>query len=127
MCSNTASQTQNEEVDNQLHQAKYGESLRQFYLGDVDRESLELDEWTNPIVEADGELALVFDTAHGGHFVTSSGSDLIAIYAGPHGPENQPAQIDEATIGQLVNESSDISIRPVEETPFTNTVIFAIV
>lgn len=110
-------------VGHRLNEVSRGEALLQYYSGEAKREDLGLREWIDPILESSGNLVLVFETAYGSHFVTSSDDELVAIYAGEHGPENRPANVDTATIEQLVREASSISISPLEETPFSDIAI----
>lgn len=123
MSPKTIDQPSPENLTNRLGELSHGSLLQQYYLGDINRESLDVDEWVDPVIEAEGSLVLEFKTAFGGHFITSKDGELVATYSGHHGPENRPAKIDKPTIEELLREASDITIRSVEQTPFSDVAI----
>lgn len=67
-------------------------------------------------------LCARFESGSGGHFVMRDGVCL-AVYAGPHGPENRATPIDEMNLKRLFQHSDRIDFLPLKESPFNNIVV----
>jgi hypothetical protein len=65
--------------------------------------SLSYEDWIAPIEKSEGAVALRIPSGNGAHYILKSGHELVAVYAGPHGPENRPASIDERNIRELLD------------------------
>lgn len=83
--------------------------------------SMDFEDLIEKIVNAEINRCVRFESAEGGHFVRQIGDDLItAVYAGPHGPENKPARIDQTNLKRLFEHSERIDLIAVDESPFSS-------
>lgn len=118
------SKSSNERVVSILQEQTGEVPLRRYLKGNERKTDLDVDEWINPIGEADGKLSLSFSSAEGAHYVSYSPDiGFVAVYSGPHGPENRPAKIDRENIAQLLNHAGTIVVLPTEDTPFNDVAV----
>lgn len=65
-------------------------------------------------------LVIRFPSRYGDHFVKyTDNRGFVAVFAGPHGPENRPADIDYENISRLFQQSSGVSVIHVSESPYS--------
>lgn len=78
------------------------------------------------VVLRDPECADVaeFPSAEGAHYVTYTEDEgLVAVYSGPSGPENRPANISDEAFRQLAMNSNGGSLLELDESPFSELVL----
>jgi hypothetical protein len=100
-----------------------GKQIDEYYTIKDDTHDLELsfEEFIVDLQNSESSICVRFESAEGGHYVLHRGDGKFqAVYAGPHGPENRPASIDEKNIQRLFAHADRIDyIRP-EDSPFTD-------
>lgn len=57
----------------------------------------------------------------GAHYLHQFDGILFAVYAGPHGPENRPARVDEETLNQLLQVAERAKFVDLDQSPFSET------
>ena len=88
-------------------------------LGGVQNQELTHRDWITPLVLSEGNLSLKVPSGEGAHFIRyRPNGSFKAVYAGPHGPENRPADINEQNIQQLLEVAEAAEVLPTIETPF---------
>lgn len=93
------------------------------HIKNDEQEDLDYTEWKTLVEQSDGRLSLKILSAEGAHYVTIDRKGKYkAIYAGPHGPENRPATIDDQNLAQLINASSKVDLVATRNSPFTSVV-----
>jgi len=76
-------------------------------------------DWMDSLIQAEGELCIQFPSAEGAHYIRYDPKfGFEAVYAGPHGPENRPADIDKANIKQLLEATHNPHLVPTSQSPF---------
>lgn len=96
-------------------------ALLEYTAGRRDRERLSYEDWVNPLRSSEGQLCLRFPSWDGAHFVRyRPDGQLKAVYAGPHGPENRPANIYREDIQQMLDVADDVSVVLTENSPFAD-------
>ena len=90
--------------------------------GAIADDDLSVDDWLEPVIESQGQLALQFDSAEGGHYITKSDDELVAVYCGPHGAENRPTPIREEAVEQLIQETPTKLVR-TENTAIADSIV----
>lgn len=123
MSSSRRDNLQPESTSSYLEHLTRGEYLREYRDGRRERDSLELQDWVDPIIESDGKLSLKFTSGLGAHYITSSSGSLVAVYVGPSGAENRPAQVDQDTVSQLISRAEDVSVALTEETSLSDSIV----
>lgn len=63
---------------------------------------------------------LKFYAKGGAHYVTSDKETYLAVFAGPHGPENKAARIDRENIERLFSLSHKYEVIQTDESPFVD-------
>lgn len=86
---------------------------------------LSVDDWLEPVIESEGQLALQFDSAEGAHYVTISNDELVAVYCGPHGAENRPTPIRDEAVEQLIRETPTKLVR-TENTAVAGSIVVSL-
>ena len=113
-----------ERVRDILSSISDSDSVKQL-TGDADmRDSILLEEVLNTLKNVEGSLTLRFPSAEGHHYVTQVESgEFAGVYVGPFGPENRPASMSQEAIEQLWKHADDVSVKPTEQTPLTDSVV----
>lgn len=91
------------------------------YLSDErERSDLSLSDWLHPLKASRGELCLSFPSGNGAHYVRyRPDHGFKAVYAGPNGPENRPADIESQNLKRLLRIANDVLVVSVQNTPFS--------
>lgn len=103
-------------VRQKLEAAQVGDVFSK-YSGDIEEREVSTEDWINAIKKASGELCLSFASAEGAHLISySNQKGMIAIYSGPFGPENRPADISEGAVEQLIKHSDSVEVKMTKNT-----------
>jgi len=92
-------------------------------LLDVDHailKDLPLERLTEELVNKPDHIAIRFASGICGHFIEfdQTKGQFQAVYGGPHGPENRPAQVNLRNLRILQDECEHIEVIPHEKSPF---------
>lgn len=96
------------------------EPLYRYLVMDNDPSELDIEDWLRPLERSEGQLCLRFPSGSGAHYIRHQpGEGFKAVYAGPHGPENRPAEIDRRNVMQLMDANEAVEIVPLTNSPYT--------
>lgn len=73
------------------------------------------------ILGSEPQSVLKVFSGPGAHYLHQPGDELVAVYAGPHGPENRPAIVDQETLHQLLQVAEKASFVDLGQSPFAET------
>ncbi|WP_143417152.1 hypothetical protein [Halobacterium hubeiense] len=91
--------------------------------GLLDKSGLSIESLPGPVNDPESELVLQFHAADGRHLVfRDSSCELKAVYEGPHGAENRPANINERAIEELLDNCAEIALKARKQTALTSPV-----
>ncbi|GAB3676764.1 hypothetical protein [Halopiger thermotolerans] len=81
------------------------------------RSELDVEDWVK-VAQRESKIIKV-GSRYGNHYIDCRDSDdFLAVFSGPHGPENAPATIDEDNIKRLLTASNEIEIVDLSESPY---------
>lgn len=91
--------------------------------GLLDKSELSIESLPGPVNDPESELVLQFHAADGKHLVfRDSNCELKAVYEGPHGAENRPANINERAIEELLDNCAEVALKARKQTALTSPV-----
>jgi hypothetical protein len=100
-----------------------GKQIDEYYTikDNSDEPELSFDEFFAEIRNSESSICVRFESAEGGHYVLhQEDNEFQAVYAGPHGAENRPANIDQENIERLFTLADRIDYINPEDSPFTD-------
>lgn len=106
------------------HPGKVKESESSSQGEELRKPSQELLDHLDFIKTLHSDICLRFSSAEGGHYIRyHSRNQFLAVYSGPHGPENRPTKIGIENIRRLYEQSDVLDYVEISESPYSNLAI----